>query len=112
MLNKAQFRRRTFQKPNLILNCRDGAVVRALVSQQCRPGLIPGLINAIYRLSVLLVRVPASSVFLRVLRFSSLHNNQKFQKKKKKILDLETVDKEPLCRSHWKSFLYLFSLFL
>ena len=44
------------------------------------------------RLSLLLVLVPAPRVFLRVLRFSSLHkiNTPKF------YFDLETVDEEPL----------------
>ena len=53
---------------------RDGAVVRALASHQCGPGSIPGP-----GLSLLLVLVPAPRVFLRVLRFSSLHKNQHFQ---------------------------------
>ena len=57
---------------------RDGAVVRALASNQCGPGSIPGP-GVICGLSLLLVLVPAPRVFLRVLRFSSLHNNQHFQ---------------------------------
>ena len=57
---------------------RDGAVVRALASHQCGPGSIPGL-GVICGLSLLLVLVPAPRVFLRVLRFSSLHKNQHFQ---------------------------------
>ena len=57
---------------------RDGAVVRALASHQCGPGSIPGP-GAICGLSLLLVLVPAPRVFLRVLRFSSLHKNQHFQ---------------------------------
>ena len=57
---------------------RDGAVVRALASHQCGPGSIPGL-GVICGLSLLLVLVPAARVFLRVLRFSSLHKNQHFQ---------------------------------
>ena len=57
---------------------RDGAVVRALASHQCGPGSIPGL-GVICGLSLLLVLVPAPRVFLRVLRFSSLHKNQRFQ---------------------------------
>ena len=52
---------------------RDGAVVRALASHQCGPGSIPGL-GVIYELSLLLVLVPASRDFLRVLRFSPLLN--------------------------------------
>ena len=57
---------------------RDGAVVRALASHQCGPGSIPGL-GVICGLSLLLVLIPAPRVFLRVLRFSSLHKNQHFQ---------------------------------
>ena len=57
---------------------RDGAVVRALASHQCGPGSIPGL-GVVCGLSLLLVLVPAPRVFLRVLRFSSLHKNQHFQ---------------------------------
>ena len=60
------------------LGSRDGAVVRALASHQCGPGSIPGL-GVICGLSLLLVLVPAPRVFLRVLRFSSLHKNQHFQ---------------------------------
>ena len=57
---------------------RDDAVVRAFVSHQCGPGLTPGL-GVICGMSLLLVLVPAPRVFLRVLRFSSLHKNQHFQ---------------------------------
>ena len=59
---------------------RDGAVVRALASHHCGPGSIPGP-DVTCGLSLLLVLVPAPRVFLRVLRFSSLHKNQhsKFQ---------------------------------
>ena len=60
------------------LGRRDGAVVKALTSHQCGPGLIPG-INTLRGLSLLLVLVPAPRVFLRVLRFFSLHKNQHFQ---------------------------------
>ena len=42
------------------------------------PGSIPGL-GVIRGLTLLLVLVPAPRVFLRVLRFSSLHKNQHFQ---------------------------------
>ena len=45
-----------------ISGSRDGAVVRALVSNQCGPGSIPGL-GAICGLSLLLVRVLASRRF-------------------------------------------------
>ena len=69
---------------------RDGAVVRALASHRCGPGSIPGP-GVTCGLSLLLVLVLAPRVFLRVLRFSSLHKNQraKFQ------FDLKTVDVEP-----------------
>ena len=63
---------------NAILNLRDGTVVRALASNQCGPGSIPGL-GVICGLSLSLVLVLAPRVFLRVLRFSSLHKNQHFQ---------------------------------
>ena len=56
----------------------DGAVVRALAFHQCGPGSIPGP-GVICGLSLLLVLVLATRVFLRVLRFSSLHKNQHFQ---------------------------------
>ena len=52
-----------------------GAVVRAFASHQCGPGSIPTIRGS----SLLLVLVPAPRVFLRVLRFSSLHKNQNFQ---------------------------------
>ena len=42
------------------------AVVRALASHQCGPGLIPGL-SVIYALRLLLVLVPAPRVFLMVI---------------------------------------------
>ena len=59
---------------------RDGAVVRVLASHRCGLGSIPGP-GITCGLSLLLVLVPAPRVFLRVLRFSSLHKNQhsKFQ---------------------------------
>ena len=47
---------------------RDRAVVRALASHQCGPGM-----------SLLLVLVFAPRVYLRILRFSSLHWNQDLQ---------------------------------
>ena len=53
-------------------------MVRALASYQCGPGSIPGP-GVICGLSLLLVLVPVLRVFLRVLRFSSLHKNQHFQ---------------------------------
>ena len=66
---------------------RYGAVVRALVSHQCGLSSIPG-VDAVCGLSLLVVFVPASRIFLWVLPFSSLRKNQhsKFQ------FDLETVD--------------------
>ena len=60
------------------MGSRDGAVVRALASHQSGPGSIPGP-GVICGLSLLLVLVLALRVFLRVLRFSSLHKNQHFQ---------------------------------
>ena len=59
---------------------RVGAVVRALASHQCVPVSIPGP-DVICGLSLLLVLALAPRVFLRVLRFFSLLNNQhsKFQ---------------------------------
>ena len=57
---------------------RDGAVVRALAFHQSGPGSIPDL-GAICGLSFSSVLVPTQRVFLRVLRFSSLHKNQHFQ---------------------------------
>ena len=53
----------------------DVAVVRALTSHRCGLDLIPGP-GVSCGLSFLLVLVPAPSIFLRVLRFSSLHKNQ------------------------------------
>ena len=61
-----------------ISGSRDSAMVRVLASHQCGPGSIPGL-AVICGLSLLLVFFPAPRVFLRVLRFSSLHKNQHFQ---------------------------------
>ena len=60
------------------LGSKDGAVVRALAFHQCGPGSIPGP-GVICGLSLLLVLVLASRVFLWVLRFSSPHKNQHFQ---------------------------------
>ncbi len=53
-------------------------MVRALASHQCGPGLIPRH-GDICGLNLLLVLVFALRVFLRVLRFSSLHKNQHFR---------------------------------
>ena len=55
----------------LLLGSKGGAVVRALTSHQCGPGLNPG-VDAICGLSLLLVLSLASRVFLRVLWFSPL----------------------------------------
>ena len=59
-------------------------------------------------LSLLLVLVLAPRVFLRVLRFPSLHKNQhcKFQ------FDLETMDKEPLLGICHCKFLFIFYFYL
>ena len=63
---------------NFISNSR-GAVVRALVCNQCASGSIsgPGIICG---LSSLLVLVLAPLVFLRVFRFSSLHKKLHFDR--------------------------------
>ena len=53
-------------------------MVRALAFHQSGPGSIPGP-RVICGLSLLLVLVLDPRVFLRVLRFSSLHKNQHFQ---------------------------------
>ena len=53
------------------------SVVIALTSHQCGLGSNPGP-SVISGLSLLLVLVLAPRVFLRVLRFSSLHKNQHF----------------------------------
>ena len=55
-----------------------GAVVTALTFHQYGPGSIPGP-GVKCGLNLLLVLVLAQGVFLRVLRFSSLHKNQHFQ---------------------------------
>ena len=53
---------------------RDGALVRALASQQCGPGSIPGL-SVTCGLSLLLVLVLAPRTSLQVLRFYPLLKN-------------------------------------
>ena len=75
---------------------RDGAVVRALAFHQCGPGSIPGP-GVICGLSLLLVLVLAPRVFLRLLRFSSLHKNQNFQipiRPGRQVFTLEPLDRE------------------
>ena len=57
---------------------RVGAVVRALLSQQCGPGSIPDP-GIICGLSLLLVLSLLREVFLRVLQFSPLLKNQHCQ---------------------------------
>ena len=52
--------------------------MRALASHQCGPGSNPG-VEAICGLSLVLVLSLAPTVFLRVLRFSPLLENQHFQ---------------------------------
>ena len=52
--------------------------VIALAFHQCAPDSIPGP-AVLCGLSLLLVLVLAPKVFLRVLRFSALHENQHFQ---------------------------------
>ena len=75
-INKAKTKSLLVPQEN-VCGSRDGAVVRALASHQCGSGSIPGL-SVICGLSLLLVLVPAPRVFLRVLRFSSLHKNQHY----------------------------------
>ena len=53
-------------------------MVRALAFHQCGPGSIPGPCVTC-GLSLLLVLFHVPRVFLRVLRFCSLHKNQHFQ---------------------------------
>ena len=92
------------------LGSRDDTVVTVLTSHRCGPGSIPAP-GVTCGLSLLLVLVPAPRVFLRVLRFSSLHKNQH----SKIQFDLETVDEEPLrgCATVTAKFylVYLFYLF-
>ena len=57
---------------------RNGAVVRALPSNQCGPGSNPG-VDAICGLSLLLVLSLAPRGFFRVLQFSPVLKNQHFQ---------------------------------
>ena len=73
-------------------------MVRALASHHCGRGSIAGP-GVTCGLSLLLVLVLAPRVFLRVLRFSSLHKNQhaKFQ------FDLETDVEPPRGRATAKS---------
>ena len=82
-------------------------MVRALASHRCGPGSIPGT-DVTCGLSLLLVLVLVPRVFVRVLRFSSLHKNQhaKFQ------FDLGTVDVEPPCGSATAKLLLLLLLLL
>ena len=76
---------------------RDGAVVRALASYQLGPGSISGP-GVICGLNLML--------FLRVLRFSSLHKNQHFQ-----IRSGISGRRATLWRCHCKIPIYLFYLF-
>ena len=57
---------------------KDVVLVRGVASHCCGPGTIPGP-DVTCGLSLLLVMVLAPKVFLRVLRFSSLHKNQHFK---------------------------------
>ena len=57
---------------------KDVVLVRGVASHCCGPGTIPGP-DVTRGLSLLLVMVLAPKVFLRVLRFSSLHKNQHFK---------------------------------
>ena len=76
MKSQVEYERFWVRKTTLhkLLGSGGGAVVRALASHQCGPGPIPGP-GVISGLSLLLVLVLAPRVFLRVLRFSSLHKN-------------------------------------
>ena len=56
---------------------KDAAVVRALASHQCGPSSIPGL-GVVSGLNLLLVLVFALRGFFRVLPFSALLINVKF----------------------------------
>ena len=67
-------------------------MVRALTLHQCGLGSIPGP-GVICGLSLLLVLVLAPRVFLWVLRFSSLHENQDFQ-----------IPIPPVCKAHLITF--------
>ena len=62
----------------MVVTSKAGAVMRALASHQCGPGSNPG-VEAICGLSLVLVLSLAPTVFLRVLRFSPLLENQHFQ---------------------------------
>ena len=75
---------------------RDGAVVRALASHQCGPVSIPGP-GVIGGLNLLLVLALALMVFLRVLRYSSLHKKQHFR-----IPSGISTQRATLCRCHSK----------
>ena len=68
------------------MSSREGAVLGALTSHRCGPGSIPGP-GVTCGLSLLLVVILAPRVFLRFIRFSSLHKNQH---------TLHIVDSEPL----------------
>ena len=88
----------------------DGAVVRAQASYHCGPGSIPGS-GVIRGLSLLLVLSFVPRVFLRVLRFCSLHKNQH----SKSQFDLYSVTEWPLCgcaTSNSYLFYYLFIYFI
>ena len=61
-----------------LIGSRGGAVLRALASHQCGPGLIPGP-GVICRFSLLMVLSLPQEVFLQVLWFSPLLKNQHCQ---------------------------------
>ena len=87
------------------MGSRDGAVVRTLTSHRCGLGSIPS-VDIICGLSLLLVLVPAPRVFLRELRFSSLHENKPSQIP---IQPGNTVDERD---SQWKPLKFPFILLL
>ena len=56
--------------------CRDGSVVRALASHRCDPRSILDRIRRHMWVELVVGSRPNPRVFLRVLRFSSLHKNE------------------------------------
>ena len=82
------------------------AAVRALGSHLCGPGSIPTP-GVTCGLSLLLVLVQTTKVFLQILWFSSLHKNQHFNFQ----FDLETVDEEPPHGSATAKFHYYYNYY-
>ena len=90
---------------------RDGAVVRALASHQCGPGLIPVWCHA--RVEFIVGSLFTPRVFLRVLRFSSLLKTQhsEFQFDQDRGLAWKPTAKAAVASSR-NIVIYLFLLFL